>query len=397
MQTYTKPRQGTSSELLNFLLQMSSLEERKEYRKMQEGYAKMAKEQLGMAREVHEAEMPLRKEDAVTARGRMGIKEGLLLTDKKIREAQRKYDVAKASGNTATQAVAARALKVLKDSRRDAPILMEWAFFAEEKGKEQTAENQLLRQQVFSASQETKAIMRMMDLYKMQTDAKLDMVRNTSKMATELGVHLTGEAVDAALAGQSATEISKILAPGIAAEAGEGLEKARTGKWIDPADFTELERKKFDPWSLAEYSDAFRNTGRGVETMTVPRPKDQRRFFWKDENELTLTKKGAMRIGALDLWNAAKTKADNMVQPRSTGTMPYGRWGAMPAKKKTVKELADEKAKKVTPAGGKAAKKPAGKETRGGYTVGQIIEAGGRRWKVTGFDTDGEPLVTEVK
>lgn len=340
-------RRDTSSDLLNFLLQMSSLEERKEYRKMQEGYAKMAKEQLGMAREVHEAGRPLRKEAAVTARGRMKIKKGLLLTDKKIAEAQRKYDVAKASGNTATQAAAARALKVLKDSKKDAPILTEWAFFAEEKGKEQTAENQLLRQQVFSASQGMQTLELMLKQQNMRGQARLKGVTDAVKMGGGAGWEHVVNNIDRFLdPNANIADIVADISRETAAGRGEEAETARTSKWIDPIKFTKSEREKFDPQSLVQYEDAFRNTGRGVETMTIARPKSEKRWYWFDNTEMTLTRKRAVEIGVSDLWDAAKSRE-----------AAQGQTQAKPVTPGSVRGIVNEKAKKVKPAGGKTKQK----------------------------------------
>lgn len=39
---------------------------------------------------------------------------------------------------------------------------------------------------------------------------------------------------------------------------------------------------------------------------------------------------------------------------------------------------------------------PASAKT-GQYAIGQIVQKGGKNWKIVGFDTDGEPLVDEVK
>ena len=363
MQTYTKPQQrDTSSELLNFLLQMSSLKERKEYTKLQKEYGKMAKEQLGMAKEVHEAGRPLREEATVTARGRTRIKKGLLLTDKKIAEAQRKYDVAKVSGNTATQAAAARALKVLKDSRRDAPILMEWAFFAEEKGKEQTAENQLLRQQVFSASQGMQTLELMLKQQNMRGQARLKGITDAVKVAGSAGWESVVGNIDRILdPNANIADIVADISRETAAGRGEIAETARTGKWIDPSKFTKTEREKFDPQSLAQYEDAFRNTGRGVETITIARPKSEKRWHWFDNTEMTLTRKRAVEIGVSDLWDAAKSKEADRGQVNKPVSPFRGASAGMTyphtPKKKTVKEIASEKAKKVKPAGGKTKQK----------------------------------------
>lgn len=380
-------RPQTGGQMLDFFMSLLTLKEKKEYRKLQEKYVAMAEEQLGIAKEVHEVERPIRKEAAVTARGRTRIKKALLLTDKKIAEAQRKYDVAKASGNVATQATAARALKVLKDSKRDAPILTEWAFFADEKGKEQTAENQLLRQQVFSASQGMQTLKLMIEQQNMRGQARLKGITDAVKTAGSAGWESVVSNIDRILdPNVNIADIVADISRETAAGRGEIAETARMGKWIDPSKFTKAEREKFDPQSLAQYEDAFRNTGRGVETMTIARPKSEKRWYWFDNTEMTLTRKRAVEIGVGDLWDAAKSKET------ARGQTP-----TKPVTPSSVKGIINEKAKKTKPAGTKATKKPTGKGTRGGYTVGQIIEAGGRRWKVTGFDTDGEPLVIEVK
>ncbi len=401
---YEKRRQSDSSDLMNFLLQMASHEERKGYREDQQARTQLAREQLNITKSAEVRAAGIYKAGAAERKGRKKLVKRFGRADKALAAAKREYAVAKTTGDVARQAETARTLSAVKALHGKSAEMFETILFADEIAKDSRAQLYLAQQQALLANQETQTTAKMFDLYKTQTSAKLNMVGNVGKMATGLGVRMTGEAIDAALAGQSATEIAKLLSTSAASEARERSELTRQGDWIDDADFTKADKEKFDPASLSEYSDAFRNTGRGVETMTIARPKDQRRFFWGDRTEMTLTRRGAIRVGAEDLYDSVKSK--EVDKAKMLGADPAkireaqrgaGRWGSMPAKRKTVKELANEKAKKTTTAGGKATQKPAGKKAVGGYTIGQVINRAGKKYRITGFDTDGEPLVVEIK
>jgi len=295
--TLPAPAPSQAGSILDFLLQMSSLKERKEYRKTQERYTDVARASLGLEQKKWEAGKPARKEAALVSKGRKKTIKGLLLTEKQLAQARRQLSTSIAYGDKDSATASRFLINKLNKIKSASPIALETILFADEMYKDSRAQLALSQQQVFSANQGIQTLEMMMRQQKAQTDAKIGGIRDMAKMATELGVKVTGDAIDSALEGRSAAEIAKIMAPGIAGETAAKTGMARQRQWIDPSNFTEKEREKFDPQSLAQYEDAFRNTGRGVETMTIARPKSQKRAYWFDNPELTLTRKRAIEIG----------------------------------------------------------------------------------------------------
>lgn len=399
------PRQSnTDGQMLQFLMQLMSAPERTALAEDRARRTDIAEEQLGISRghlDVSEGTLAIAQAgEARTAaafkaakpelKGRKRLIQRYALADREVAKAQRAYDVAKTTKDTAKQASAARTLSNIKSLYGDNAAMLETILFAKEKSMESGAQLDLARQGALSANQTTEMLKMALNQQKRTGDARLDAITNVVKMAGGAGGDILAGNVERFLdPSQSSADIIADIMRDVTAGKQEITDTARQAKWIDPSKFTEKEKEKFDPQSLAQYEDAFRNTGRGVETMTIPRPKDQRRFWYRDSNELTLTRKRAVEIGVSDLWDAAKTK-EAAVNQKGTGANTL----VTPTKRKTVKELANEKAKRVKTTKGKAVSKPASK---GGYTVGQVIEAGGKKYKVTGFDTDGEPLVAEVK
>ncbi len=354
-------------DIVNVMLSMQGIKERRKYRELQERQLGLSKRHLNIAEatesraaKVFALGRPARKGAVLEARGRKRLVQRYGRADKELAAAKRELAVARTLGDKERTAAAKVRYDTVKTMHGDSAAMFETILFADEIAKDSRAQLYQAQQQALTANQTTEMIkMQLQDTIRRGQD-RLDAVANMVKQTGGTGGKIVVDNIDRIKdTSQSIDDISAELQSQIGAARGEATQVARQGKWIDPAEITPGEREKFDPWSLAEYSDSYRNTGRGVETYTVPRPKDQRRFFWKDSNELTLSKRGAERIGVLDLWDAEKSKSvikpetKKPIKPFKGGsagmTYPY-------TPKKTVKELAGEKARKVTPTKGKVSK-----------------------------------------
>lgn len=431
-------------DIVDVILSMQSIGERRKYHELQESQLALSREQFGLSKRTFEqrtrefavelkekkksrkqygaltgrqldvaeskltiaeaeaaraaktfaAGEPIRKLAGVEAKGRKRLVKRFGRADKAVATAKREYDVAKTTGDVARQAETARKYSAVKALYGKSAEMFETILFADEIAKDSRAQLYLAQQGALAANQTTEMIKTQLQQSNMKGQARLkgvvDMVKSTGGTGGPALVNNIDRILDPS---QSISDIAADLMGQIGAAKGEEVSAARQGKWIDPTEFTKTEKEKFDPASLRQYEDAFRNTGRGVETMTISRPKSEKRWYWFDNNEMTVTRKRAIEMGVSDLYDAAKSKEAARGKVAAKPTTP----GGAVTRTKTVRELADEKVKKTTAVKGKAAPKPTGKKTIGGYTVGQVINRAGKRYKVTGFDTDGEPLVVEIK
>ncbi len=365
---YEKRRRKIGSDILNFILQMASKEDRQDYLDVQKAQVRISREQLGISQAVESraaktfaAGKPIRKLAGVEAKGRKRLVKRFGRADQALDTAKREYDVAKTTGDLARQAETARTLSAVKALHGKSAEMFETILFADEIAKDSRAQLYLAQHGALAANQTVEMLRMQMVQNKARGDARLQGVTDMVKATGGTGGPALVDNIDRILdPSQSIADITADLQSQISAAKGEAAGAARQGDWIDPADFTKTEKEKFDPWSLAQYSDAYRNTGRGVETMTIARPKDQRRFWWRDNNEMTLTRKRAVEIGAGDLYDAAKGKEATKGETKEKKSFPGASAGMTypyTPKRKTVKELADEKAKKVKPTKGKTTKK----------------------------------------
>ncbi len=350
--TIPAPAQQQTGNILQFLLDMSSLEERKEYRKTQDRYTDIAEASLGLKQKEFAAGKPARKEAALVSKGRRKTIKGLMLTEKQLAQARRTLSTSIAYGDKDSAAASRFFINKLNKVKSASPIALETILFADELYKDSRAQLALSQQQVASANQGMQTLEMMMKQQNLIGNARLkgiaDMVKQTGGAGGKALVDNIDRIMDPS---QNIADITADLMSQIGPAKDETRDTARQRQWIDPSNFTKKEREKFDPKSLAQYEDAFRNTGRGVETMTITRPKDQRRFWYKDSNELTLTRKRAIEIGVVDIWDATKSSEATKVQPKDKSTTPLTGVGMRPQqplrKRKTIKELADERAKKA--------------------------------------------------
>jgi len=374
MQTYTKPqKRDNSSDLFNLFLQMSSLEERKKYTKIQADYAAMAKKELGMKEEVFEAGKTIRKEAALTAKGRTEIKKDVLQTyrtDKAIAEAQRKYDNAKQYGNLAAQASSAKVLSELKKSRKDVPMLVEWAFMAEEKGKEQTAQMQLQRQQVFQLDAMSKNLGVQLDTLKLQQAQKDALIGDTLSVIEGFTEGITAAdallTMNLAYAGDKAGVYSSLRSMGQKVVTGKGKDKV-TGE-IPKLQF-KADVAAYEPSSISAIRAAAAGGATPPDTMSVELYDEMGIFDWaRDKSRhivFTMDKIKTLGLESKIRPDGTLRISDSDYDSILKGTYKTeSKSQTVPVKKKTVKEIVSDKATKVTPAGTKTAKKPAGEKVR---------------------------------
>lgn len=371
-------RSAGGSQISDFLIGLMSIEERREYTAAMKERSGVAREQLGMAQEEFAATKPQREEAAFVSKERLGMLKGTLLLDREIAKTQRAYDVSKQAGNVSEQALTARHLSTLKKSKKYAPITTEWGFFQKEQSARATAENKALMGQVYELNAAYKNIESQLSLVERQRAAKDAMRGNILSTLSTFGKGAS--AADAVLAMRS-------VEAGDMAGASNILQRLSTGAAVgeNVFEFSKLTSDDQVRYSQKTQGMLMAMETRGISQNLLP----EMRLVTKDVQwpraniSEIMTRTEAESRGLIDEWNlASKIDPTKYVDKDKT---------------KTVKELADEKAKKTKPAGGKAAKKPTGKETKGGFTVGQIINRAGKRYKITGFDTDGEPLVVEVK
>jgi len=336
--TIPAPAQMQTGSVLDFLLQMSSLEERKKYRKVQERHVDVVEGQLGIAKKEWEAGKPARKEAKVTAEYRTEAKEKLFLANRQREVLRRQLHKSIAYGDNDTADATRFLLKKVDNIIKDSPLAAEAMFFADEMGKDLRAQLALAQQQAFTANQ---------TIDMMDKQFKYNMQRLGSQY-NAVASAITPKNLPAGIAAMNAIQT------GDDEMLGKMLSSMRA---TTAAGKREPEERKFTPSKLnaevvAEFGSGTYQQMLVAEAANLPYP-DVRSvystggvfgFDWRK----ILTREEAKAKGAEDEWLKATPidleRMGDRIQPKQE---------AKPDKKKTVKELAGEGAKKAKPAGSK--------------------------------------------
>ncbi len=381
-------------DIVNVILSMQGIKERRKYRELQESQLALSKKQLGISQAVESraaktfaAEKPIRKLAGVEARGRKRLVKRFGRADKALATAKREYEVAKTLGDKGRIDTTKAKLSAVRTLRGKSAEMFETILFADEIAKDSRAQLAIAQQQALS-DKSTIQQMDMMFRSKMQQlGSQYDAIAGA----------ITPENLPAGIAAMNAVKAGDMDTFG---KMHSSMMATTAAKKREP------EERRFTPSKLntevvAEFGSGSYQQMLVAEAANLPYP-DVRSVYkdaqWPRSNwRKILTREEARTKGAEDEWLKATP-----IDLERMGDRTQPKQETKPTKKKTVKELADEKVKKTTAAKGKvakkpAAKKPAAKKTAGGYTVGQVINRAGKRYKITGFDTDGEPLVVEIK
>jgi len=336
------PARQQSGDILNFLLQMSSAEDRKRYYADVEKRTGIAERQLGIAEAGWEAGKPLRKEAALISKGRRKTIEGLMLTEKQLAIARRTLATSIAYGDKDTADASRFMVNKLDKIKKASPIALETILFADELYKDSRAQNDLQRQQIFSLDQAFKTFQLQAGFEKQYRGSMYDAIMK----------NLTASNIDAGTAAMGALRDGNM---------------EMYGKMVSSMKATaakvkmEPEARKFRASEM--FSNVIEQFGPGTwqqmlsaEVAKLPYPEVRpvsTDVKWPLGNiQNIMTREEAKSAGAEPQWLESKPIDLEKVQER---TQPK------PTKGKTVKELAGERARKTKPAGtkkGAAAKSP---------------------------------------
>ena len=347
------------NDLLDFVLQMSSLAEKKEFRKVQQQQVNISKGRLNLDTDVFAATKPQREEAAFASKTRLGFLKGLTLTNKRIAEATRAMKVASTTGDKDTWHNNRLLLKELKASQAASPITTEWGFFQKEMSAKADAENKALMGQVFELNAAYKNMSSQLDLVERQRAAKDAMRGDIRKALNTFGKEATAADAVAAIerveAGDIAGAYAILQRLSAGAAVGEDVFKISNLSTDDQMVFSPQLRAMLQSMEAKGQSQAMIPELRRV-TKDVQ---------WPMSNiDTIMIKEEAKQRGLLNEWDDApimdptkfksgfKTDdADKKQSSRANKSTPI----TTPAdvRPKSVKEIANERAKKVKPAGSK--------------------------------------------
>jgi hypothetical protein len=306
-------------------------------------------------------------------------------------EAKRDADVEKASPGTSTEK--RDEFKALNRAMKQNRPIVEEYLFAEEIAKTSQAQLRGTQAENFAMQQQMKML---------QLQAGFEKQKMGELMSSVSGMLKSGanavdgaDAINAIATGNvgSYTEVFNRMQADIDKRTTTDRQQSRAGKYVDPADFTQKERAQFDPASLNQYEDSYRNTGTGIETRTVKRPDDAKRWYWTDQPYLTLTRNRAVDLGVSKEWDevgAVKQQGPETNTPSSNSGVKSAGPGAGAGA--AIRSRVNEKAKTVKPAG---TKKPASTSKTGDKAPSsKDVKLGDRRVTV---EKDGKRFTVPMK
>lgn len=321
------PRESqTGTNVLNFLLSLSSLAERKKFREMQE-------EQLDIYGPIAKAE---------EARKSM------------LFDYERDIAKARARGDKQTVKMGQMRLKALKGMSEDE---LERTLFASEILASARAQSEANQSQIFNL-QSALDLTRLQQMQRelVQGDRRKAVTgimdeTNVTKGVSALGALDVG---DTKLFSQLLSEMQADYGTRKVSERLDDIEAKRVGEYTDPGDWSIPKRESYDPWSLAEVQAEYDRSGTypDARPIAVPVP-GMLKFGTKP---MQFTEEGAKRAGKHEEWLRAKSYT-----PKPTGKLPklapksFGEIGLGPGMPTSIKAEAHKAVKKTEPTKAKKA------------------------------------------
>lgn len=379
--------QGKGGNIMSFLLEMMSIEERSKHTDILKEQTAISREHLGIAKaedvraqETYETGKPLRKAKAEVTQDRY-------LSHQLLEQAKRALAVAKTTGNEGNIKTTRQKVRQMQKLQSASPSAFETIAFADELYKKSMGENKALMGQIYELDAANKNTMSQLELTKQRYAAKDAMQGNIEQILTTYGEGMTGADAAAAL---------KLSRQGDYDGAFAMLQRLSTGAAVGKNVFEFSKLATSDQQRFSEQTQGLLASAeaRGQSQSLLPELRfvnrdtlmpfdavreimtrgeaEQRGMLkaWEDATVIDPTKLDNSDTGDADKSTSKSVKktsgsfvgapigmTDNQLRANDVGfrgssagmSSPY----KSPTQRNTVKKAADEKVKKITPAGGK--------------------------------------------